>query len=191
MPPKFQSAEDICQFITGDPWRRAVLETVQSLAMPDWAVGAGFIRNAVWDALHDRAVATPLADVDVLYFNPADLSPERDEALEAKLYALMPDVPWSVKNQARMHLRNHDQPYRDTLDAQRHWLETPTAVAIRLVGTAETELLAPYGIADLVAMIVRPTPSGHARADQYTGRIHAKRFTERWPLSRVEWPTQS
>jgi hypothetical protein len=190
MPPRFQSADDICQFIVGEPWRRAVLQTVQSLALPDWAVGAGFIRNAVWDALHDRAAATPLADVDVLYFDPANLNPERDKVFETELSTLMPDVPWSVKNQARMHLRNRDQPYLNTLDALRHWLETPTAVAIRLVGSTETELLAPYGIADLVAMIVRPTPSGLARANQYAGRVQAKRFTERWPLSRVEWPTQ-
>ena len=34
-------------FILSDPWRMAVLRAVRALALPDWAVGAGFVRNAV------------------------------------------------------------------------------------------------------------------------------------------------
>ena len=35
--------------------------------LPDWFVGAGAIRNTVWDYLHGYTVPTPLADVDVAF----------------------------------------------------------------------------------------------------------------------------
>lgn len=185
MTPGPQSAADVGAFIVGDSWRSEVLRAVQNLGLPDWAVGAGFIRNAVWDALHDRVAATPLADVDVLYFNAANLAPESDTVYEARLHDMLPGVPWSVKNQARMHLRNRDAPYRDTLDALRHWLETPAAVAIRIGSQSRVELLAPYGIDDLIAMVVRPTPSGQLKPDQYSDRVLAKCFVVRWPRVKV------
>ena len=33
------------------PLRMQAFEIVRSLSLPDWAVGAGFIRAAVWDEL--------------------------------------------------------------------------------------------------------------------------------------------
>jgi hypothetical protein len=100
-----QLRTDITAFIIGDPRRRAILDAVRRQGLPDWAVGAGFIRSDVWDALHAYAEPTPIADVDVLFFDAADLSREREGAIEAALAQALPDVPWSVKNQARMHRR--------------------------------------------------------------------------------------
>ncbi len=73
-------------------------------------LAAGFVRNLVWDRLHGL-VATPFTDIDVIYFDPADLSRETENRYEAELRILAPEYPWSVKNQARMHLRNGDKPY--------------------------------------------------------------------------------
>ncbi|MGH6933346.1 MAG: nucleotidyltransferase family protein [Dongiaceae bacterium] len=188
MTLRLATAEVVAAYIAGDPCRLAVLKTVRGLDLPDWAIGAGFVRNAVWDHLHGRQGATPVADVDVLYFDRNGAEPARDQELDARLSQLLPGVPWSVKNQARMHLRNRDVPYRDTTDAIRHWLETPTAIAVRLTDQDEPELLAPYGTADLLAMIVRPTPSGQRKPDQYRGRILAKRMVENWPRVAVIWP---
>ncbi|MEO1142771.1 MAG: nucleotidyltransferase family protein, partial [Pseudomonadota bacterium] len=99
------------------------LQAARGIGLPDWAIGAGFIRNAVWDHLHGYDKITPLADIDVLYFEPSDLSKERELDIEAILKAILPDRPWSVRNQARMHLRNNDAPYASTEDALRYWLE--------------------------------------------------------------------
>jgi len=49
-----KNAAALQTILTDDPWRRDVLAAVRSLALPDCWVGAGFIRNAVWDYLHDR-----------------------------------------------------------------------------------------------------------------------------------------
>jgi hypothetical protein len=172
-------------FILADPWRWAVLEAVRRQRLPDWAVGAGFIRSAVWDALHGYAEPTPLADVDVLFFEESDVSHAREAAIEKALGEALPNIPWSVKNQARMHLRNGDAPYADTADALRFWLETPTAVAIRIGDDGAATLLAPFGVEDLLAMVCRPTPKGRRRLAEYQSRIREKNWAARWPQARI------
>jgi uncharacterized protein len=102
---QLRTATDVAAFIVADPWRRTVLEAVRRQRLPDWAVGAGFIRSAVWDALHGYAEPTPLPDVDVLFFDGSDVSHARETAIEKALDEALPNISWSAKNQARMHLR--------------------------------------------------------------------------------------
>jgi uncharacterized protein len=182
---QLQTADDIMAFIIADSRRRAILDAVCRQRLPDWAVGAGFIRSAVWDALHDYAEPTPLADVDVLFFDAADITRERECAIQATLAEAMPDVPWSVKNQARMNRRNGDAPYLDTADALRFWLETPTAVAIRIDDDGGALVLAPFGVEDLLGMVCRPTPSGRRRLSEYQSRVREKNWSARWPRVRI------
>jgi len=182
---QLRSAADVAAFIMADPWRRAVLDAVRRQRLPDWAVGAGFIRSAVWDALHGYAESTPLPDVDVLFFDANDLSRRRETAIEAALSEALRNVPWSVKNQARMHLRNGDAPYAGTADALRFWLETPTAVAIRIDDDGAPTLLAPFGVEDLLAMVCRPTPQGWRRLSAYRARVDEKSWPARWPQARI------
>lgn len=178
-----QLIEDVMR---ADPWRMAVLANARTLALPDWAIGAGFVRNAVWDRLHGFTQPTPLADIDLLYFDPEDLSTGREKAYEVDLTALMPSAPWSVRNQARMHQRNGDAPYRDTVDAMRYWLETVTPVAVRLEADETLTVLAPLGLRDLMNLRVRPTAAGRRRIDEYSQRMKAKAWDTIWPSLRVE-----
>ena len=106
---------DIAHLIKTDSWRMEVLRTVVVLDLPDWAIGAGFVRAAVWDALTGKPDPTPLPDIDVIYFDPHDITPERDRRLEVSLAAVMPEVSWDLKNQARMHTRvqTHSNPIAD------------------------------------------------------------------------------
>jgi len=67
------------QILVSDPWFMGIIVAVGSLHLPDWAVAAGVIRNVVWDHLHEYTQRTPVADVDVPYFDPTDLAPEREE----------------------------------------------------------------------------------------------------------------
>jgi hypothetical protein len=148
-------------------------------------VAAGFIRNAIWDQLHGRSAASwPVGDVDVVYWDPSDISPERDAAIEKRLMACA-EIPWSVRNQARMHERNGDAPYRSTEDAIRHWPETATAIAARYRGN-RVEVLAPYGIEDLVNLLVRPTPAFACKQFVYRARITSEDWARRWPGLRFE-----
>jgi uncharacterized protein len=177
-------AEQVLALIAADSWRMDVLRAVRGLNLPDWAIGAGFVRSRVWDWLDGDRQATVPGDIDVLYFDSSNLSPERETALELQLTSRMPGV-WSVTNQARMHAYNGDAPYHSTEDAVRHWLETPTCVAVRLDSCDRLGLLAPWGLDDLFAMTVRPTPSGHARPALYRRRLAEKQWTRIWPQVRI------
>lgn len=168
------------------PLRMQVFEIVRSLALPDAAVGAGFIRAAVWDELSGYKDASPVDDIDVLYFDATSCEARHDEAIEQRLRDLHPALPWSVRNQARMHIRNGDRPYSSTADALRFWLETPTCVAVRLNAEDRLEIMAPFGLQDLFAMSIRPTPRAHIRKAEYLARITEKRWHERWPNVTVE-----
>ncbi len=179
--------QQVIDLIAADGQAMAILRAVRGLGLRDWAIGAGFVRNRVWDWLSGTPDRTPFADIDVLYHDPSDVRVESEKQMEQRLRAAMPNVPpWSVKNQARMHWRNGDLPYASTEDALRFWLETPTCVAVRLEGDDTLTLLAPHGLEDLFALAVRPTPSGRRQHDAYRRRMREKNWTTRWPRLRIE-----
>lgn len=141
--------------------------------------GGRFARNAVWDAYHFGSTELIHGDVDVVYFDAAHIGEEVDEAIESVLLHAMPGVVWSVKNQARMHWRNGDRPHASTSDAMMHWPEVCTAIAARYQGE-RVEVLAPFGVDDLVNLRVRPTPAFETKAEIYRDRIARKRWRDRW-----------
>jgi hypothetical protein len=71
--------------ISNDPIRLRLLKGVHSLNLPDCWIGAGFVRNAVWDYLHGRISSPVSTDVDVIWFDASRCAPEEDEALEISL----------------------------------------------------------------------------------------------------------
>ncbi len=169
----------LAAFIAARPGLLAPLRTLASLGLPDAWIGAGALRNPVWDALSGLAPGTNLpGDIDVVWFDPACATPEADAAIEARLHALAPGLPWSVRNQARMAVRNGDTPYASTTDAIAHWPETATAIAARWT-PAGIEIAAPHGTEDLFALILRPTAP--AKAAALAARAAAKGWTRRWP----------
>jgi len=177
-----RSCDDIATFLRGQSCIVSLLRSVAALRIPDCWVGAGLIRNAIWDYLHGFP-AEPVAesDVDVVYCDHSDESLERDLTIQMRLLDEFPNVPWSVHNQARMHERNGDAPYRNTEDAIRCWPETATAVAARILGD-NVEVIAPHGIDDLVSMIVRPTPAFAHKLPIYRTRLASKDWARRWPM---------
>jgi uncharacterized protein len=180
-------ASTLRAILSNDPLRWRVLDLVRSLALPDCWIGAGFVRNAVWDHLHGRPPSAPSGDVDVVWFDPRRAEPSEDRALEAALRGLEPSVDWSVKNQARMHLRNGDTPYASAVDAMRHWPETATAVAARRTERGSCEIAAPFGLADLFGLVLRPTPRfAGERHRAFLDRVQAKGWLAAWPLLRTE-----
>ncbi len=176
----------IADTLLGSPWHMQTLRAVRGLGLPDWAIGAGFVRNAVWDRLHAFDAPTPLSDLDILFFDPSDLSTQREAAIEVALVSALSDRPWSVRNQARMHIRNCDDPYASTADALRYWLETPTCVAVRLNGDDSLAIIAPYGLSDLINMRGVPTARGREHFNQYLDRMCCKNWPATWPQVSVE-----
>ncbi|GGJ85415.1 hypothetical protein GCM10009304_09320 [Pseudomonas matsuisoli] len=167
--------------LRGDPVRLQLLREVAALGLPDCWIGAGFIRSLVWDHSHGYESSSLANDVDVVWFDPKQ-GVEADRHHEQRLAASAPTVKWSVKNQARMHAGNGDAPYLSTTDAMRYWPETATAIAVRLSADGHLDITAPFGLDDLFALIVRPTPRfENEKRAVYRDRIRRKKWHERWP----------
>lgn len=181
------TVDDLKRAIIQQPEMMADLEAVAALGLPQGCIAAGYFRNFVWDVLHGYTVRTPLHDVDVLYYNPDFLEEEAEKEYDARLRGINPALNWSVKNQARMHLKNGEPPYRSVEDAMLHWPETATAVGARLKGGADganIEIVAPFGLDDLLGLQVRQSPFFRDR-NVFMNRIRDKEWLRIWPRLQV------
>ena len=178
------------RIIRDTPWFMRALRAVRSVAPPEASIGSGAIRNAVWDALHGHSESSFLADVDVAYFDPNDLSEVTEKKFERRLKALEPDLTWDVKNQAAVHLWFHTvfghevEPLRSMRDAVSTWPETALAVAVGLQADGTIAIEAPLGLHDLFAMVVRRNPR-RVNVETYERRIAEKNYLNRWPRVRI------
>ncbi|WP_096203213.1 nucleotidyltransferase family protein [Bacillus sp. FJAT-45350] len=160
-----------------------ILKTTKSLNLPDWWVCAGFVRTKIWDVLHRFSVRTPIPDIDVIYFDTTKINELEEKKFEEKLKSLLPNIPWSVKNEARMHLRNNVEPYFSSVDAISKFPETATALGVKLDKRNKVILIAPYGISDVVNLIVKPTTyflNNENLLPIYNERILKKNWQARW-----------
>lgn len=175
--------QDVLQgLLLNDPIRMKALYAVQALELNDGWIGAGFVRDAVWDHLHGYGQRPVSGDVDVVWFDPKNCSSAHDRVLEERLRQQSPAFNWSVKNQARMHQRNANEPYRSTAHALLYWPETATAVAVRINRSPLIEIIAPYGLDDLFELRLRPTPFfEYDKRDVFCQRVGEKRWLERYP----------
>jgi hypothetical protein len=172
------------------PWLMEALAAAREVDSPDWLIGAGAVRTAVWDRLHGFDERSELADIDLVFFDAEDLSPERDRAVEEALAAELPDLPWDAKNQAAVHLwypakfGYEVEPLGSTAEGVATWPETATCVAVRLERDDRLELVAPFGLDDLLGLVHRRNPA-RVSVEEYERRLHGKRISERWPRVRV------
>ncbi|UOQ48987.1 nucleotidyltransferase family protein [Gracilibacillus caseinilyticus] len=175
--------EKIIKFIYEDKWMMEVLKAAKSLHLPDWWICAGFVRSKIWDTLHCYNERTLFSDIDVIYFDPTNTEVLEEKKLEEKLHSIIPDLPWSVKNQARMHLKNNTSPYSSSIDAISKFPETATALGLTLNHQDKVILTAPCGIDDVLHLEVKPTPffkGSTERMDAYRERIFNKKWDETW-----------
>jgi hypothetical protein len=180
--------QQVMTLVSKDVWMMEVLKAARSLQLPDWWVCAGFVRSKIWDVLHGFNERTKTPDVDVIYYDPDEINEEYEKVLEEKLFALMPDVPWSVKNEARMHLVNSIEPYSSASDAISKFPETATALGVKLDNDGNVVLTAPHGLDDVLSCIVRPTPyfvGSTERMQLYDKRVAAKNWSAVWNMVRI------
>lgn len=153
---QIKSEEDVTSIIQRDEWMMRVLRAATTLDLPDWWIGAGFLRNKVWDVIEGNN-SEPSRDVDLVYFDANNIDPEHDWAYDEKMKQEFPFAEWEVRNQARMHYVNGFEPYVSTADGIANWVETATCVAVRLRGE-KLEYLFCYGTDDLFGLVARPIP---------------------------------
>lgn len=180
---RIHTEADILRLVKEDAWMMGILQTARTLGLPDWWVCAGFVRSKIWDAQHGFTARTPLADIDVIYYDPADLREEAEKSREAQLKQQHPGIPWSVKNQARMHTVHNLPPYLSSTDGMSKFPETATALGLTLNEDGQVILAAPHGISDAIQLILRPTPYFAAHPQLlpvYEKRIAGKGWQSIW-----------
>jgi uncharacterized protein len=187
-------ARDLARRVLAEPWLAAALDAVAASGLPDAWIGAGVIRDVVWGQLHDGFDPAGVRDVDVVFFDPADLSPGRDAAAQQRLGELA-GRPWEASNQAAVHTWFHTYfggppvpPFASVHDAVATWPETATCVAIRRAAAgagadpdpAGLEVCAPHGLADLLGATWRRNPVRVSLATSRE-RLARQRVAARWP----------
>jgi hypothetical protein len=171
----------VADIIAQDPVAMKQLRAARALALPDWCIAAGFVRNRVWDHLHGISPPRLPVDIDVIYYDASDVSKEREQEHETALDRLMPGLPWQVRNQARMHVWKGLPQHKDTADSMIYWLESVTGIGVRLEADDTLSVIAPLGTDDLLNLRCRPTPFGQKQRHEYDERIATKRWRELWP----------
>lgn len=175
--------QDILRLIENDPWMMKIIHSAADLHLPDWVIGAGFVRNKVWDHLHGYSRAkVDTADIDLVYYDPMGNDEQADGELSRQLKEKT-GIPWEVVNQAYAHAWNNLPPYGSTAGAIAQWPETATGIGIR-IENGELKLLAPHGVDDLVNLIVRPSPAFSGGIERVRERAQKKQWFKKWPKLR-------
>lgn len=151
-----------------------------------WVIGAGSVRNLVWDHLHGIAATGLPRDIDVAYFEADDLNESTEQLLEAQLREFEPGFPWEVRNQAAVHTWFHERfgyhvaPLASLEDAVASWPETATSIGVSLNADSQLQIIAPLGLDDLFNMKLRRNAT-RVSDDEFRHRLTSKRILERWP----------
>jgi uncharacterized protein len=178
--------DHLVEIVHRSPTFMSQLRAVRDLKLASWCIGAGAVRNMVWDALHGFEKPSVLPDVDVAYFDTSNLAAERDEALQENLATVLPDTPWEVTNQAAVHLwfeahfGHAVAPLVSLEEAVASWPEYATSVGLLLDTNDQIQVIAPHGLSDLFSMTVRRNPT-RVSVETYGMRCESKRYTQRWP----------
>ncbi|KZN48704.1 nucleotidyltransferase family protein [Pseudoalteromonas luteoviolacea] len=175
--------DKVIELVKRDPIRLKALDVVAQLALPQCYIAAGFVRNLIWDSLHDFSEFTPLNDVDVVYFDADEVDSNRYLEYEKQLSNCMPELNWQVRNQARMHIKNQDEPYTSTLHAMSYWPEKETAVAITQVTKHQYECIAAFGFESLFRGQLTYNPK--RKRAVFDTRVRSKGWLVHWPKLNV------
>ena len=167
-------------------WFAPALRAVRDLELASWCIGAGAVRNLVWDDLHGYARPSSLPDLDVAYFDADDLTSETDLVLQRRLVEALPGIAWEVTNQAAVHrwfeayFGYAVAPLNSLPEAIAAWPEYATSVGVWLGPDDEIGVIAPLGLDDLFNCIVRRNPA-RVSVETYRSRVQQKNYTARWP----------
>jgi len=172
--------------VRATPALMQVLRTLRDLDLPDWMVFSGAVYQPVLNRLTGRPLDYGVRDYDIGYFDASDLSYEAEDAVIRRVAAAFREPLRSqveVRNQARVHLwfEGHFgetySPLSSTAAALERFASPMFAVGISLDANDRLQVEAPFGLADLFAMRLRPNPlrpnSGFERA--------AANAASRWP----------
>ncbi len=182
---KIQNEQQISELVQKDEWMMNVLRAAEELDLPDWWIGAGFLRSKIWDYMEGNEPRAA-RDVDLVYFDNKNVAQEIDWDHDKYMTQKYPFAEWEIRNQARMHYVNDFEPFTSTADGISHWVETATCIGVRL-NQGKLEYLFCYGTDDLYSLIARPTPyfATESLVSKFFERVEQKGWEDRWPDLKV------
>jgi uncharacterized protein len=179
------AASALTELLQRNDWFMTALAVVARCHLPDAWIGAGAVRDVVWGERYGRFALADVKDIDVAFFDPADLGRERDRSAQEALCALA-DLPWEATNQAAVHTWYHEyfggapvEPFGSVHDAVATWPETATCVAVR-IRAGGIEVCGPHGLADLLGGVWRVNPV-RVTPEVSAARLARQRVGARWP----------
>lgn len=178
------SFEQVVKWIEQDSFRVACLNAANAQIDCEWFIGAGFVRNLVWDKLQGNKISTPLNDVDVIYFDPSDTSKIRETELEKSLHKLVTECNWSVKNQAMMSVKHGHSPYHGCIEAMSYWPEIQTAIGATMSSAGEIKVVSPFSSFDVIQLSV--SRNAKCTSNIFYERLAEKGWESLWPKLRIE-----
>ena len=183
--------ERLSEIVCATPPLMQVLSVARRLCLPDWLVFSGAVYQPVLNHLTGRALDYGIKDYDLGYFDASDISYEAEDVVIRRVKAAFEEPLRStveVRNQARVHLwfetkfREPYGPLSCTAEALERFASPTFAVGVRLEPDDWLHIEAPFGLADLFALRLRPNPRrktvGFART--------AADVRRRWPEVVVE-----
>ncbi|MUT64718.1 nucleotidyltransferase family protein [Paenibacillus sp. NEAU-GSW1] len=172
---------------------RETLHRSKALELGTYFVGAGCITQTVWNHLTGRPLTYGISDIDLVYFDAANLSFEEEDKWIKKASLSFNDIPFpvDVKNQARVHLWYESKfgiklnPYRSLEEAISTWPTTATALGARVEQNGDYRIYAPFGLEDLFTLTLRPNKK-LITEDVYDQKV--EKWRSKWPeLKVIEW----
>jgi len=179
--------ERLTTVLLATPPLMRVLTVARRLCLPDWLVFSGAVYQPVLNHLTGRPLDYGIKDYDLAYFDASDLSYEAEDAVIRQMKAAFDEPPLrsmvEVRNQARVHLwfeAKFGEPYPPlscTAEALERFTARTFAVGVRLEPDNRLHIEAPFGLADLFALRLRPNPR---RKTVHFDRTSAD-VRRRWP----------
>lgn len=187
------SEEDLLRSILArSPIVSTVVDRWSEIGLPDGRLVAGCLAQTVWNDVFKLPPRHGLSDIDLVYFDGGDLSAETEAGHAERVRTLFADLGlWvDVKNEARVHLWYAEKfgttqaPYVSTEDAITTFPTTATAIGVQPRADG-LHVFAPYGLSDLLGLIVRPNKKQITRPI-YDAKV--KKWLAAWPgLRVVDW----
>jgi len=179
--------------IQDDPGLMHLLRHLRTVALPQWRLVSGCLYQTVWNVLTGRPRGTGIKDYDLIYFDAADPSWEAEDAIIRQVAAATADCvgPVETRNQARVHCWFPQRfgcayPRLGSADESlRYYASVAHAVGVRLRADDRLDVVAPFGLGDVFAMVLRPN---HALDNAASHRAKAQRARAIWPeVTVLEW----
>ena len=178
--------ERLTAILRSTPPLMQVLQVARRLCLPDWLVFSGAVYQPVLNDLTGRPLDYGIKDYDLGYFDTSNLSYEAEDAVIRQVKAAFDEPLRSMveaRNQARVHLwfeAKFGEPYPPlscTAEVLERFTSATFAVGVRLEPDDRLHIEAPFGLADLFALRLRPNPR---RKTVHFARTAAD-LPRRWP----------